>query len=56
MTLAHNYLSGDSAPSQADRLLTDRLKSALALIDVRVLDHIVVGTENCTSLTECGWM
>lgn len=54
--LVHNHPSGDSTPSQADKLLTERLKNALALIDVRVLDHIVVGTDSCTSLTECGWM
>ena len=54
--LVHNHPSGDSAPSQADKLLTERLKNALALIDVRVLDHIVVGTDSCTSLSECGYM
>ena len=41
--LAHNHPSGDPEPSQADILLTRRLKEALALVDVRVLDHIIVG-------------
>lgn len=54
--LVHNHPSGDPVPSQADRLLTERLKEALALIDVRVLDHIIVGTEGCISLMEYGWM
>ena len=44
--LAHNHPSGNAAPSAADRTLTQDLKAALALIDVRVLDHFVVGA-NC---------
>lgn len=42
---AHNHPSGDANPSHADIVLTDRLKKALSLIDVRVLDHFVVGHE-----------
>lgn len=56
LILVHNHPSGNPEPSQADRLLTERLKEALALVDVRVLDHIVVGTDGCVSLTEHGWM
>ena len=41
--LAHNHPSGNPEPSGSDRALTNRLKEALALIDVRVLDHIIVG-------------
>lgn len=41
--LAHNHPSGNPEPSNADRVLTERLKESLALIDVRVLDHIIVG-------------
>lgn len=41
--LAHNHPSGDPEPSSADTLLTRRLKEALALVNVRVLDHIIVG-------------
>jgi len=40
--LAHNHPSGVAEPSQSDRLLTDALKQALSLVDVRVLDHFVV--------------
>tara|TARA_B100000508_G_scaffold78143_1_gene60732 strand:- start:1307 stop:1807 length:501 start_codon:yes stop_codon:yes gene_type:complete len=50
---AHNHPSGNSEPSAADKTITERLKQSLALIDVRVLDHIVVG-ERCTSLAEQG--
>ncbi len=41
--LAHNHPSGDESPSQADEAITKRLIDALALIDVRVLDHCIVG-------------
>ena len=41
---AHNHPSGEPEPSQADKQITKKLTDALALIDVRVLDHIVVGT------------
>lgn len=56
LILAHNHPSGDPSPSASDIQLTKVLKQALALIDVRVLDHIVVGTEGCTSLAEKGLM
>ncbi|CAM3165126.1 RadC family protein [Vibrio diazotrophicus] len=52
---AHNHPSGDSTQSQADRRITERLKDALALVDVRVLDHIVTG-DTCTSFAERGWL
>ena len=42
---AHNHPSGVAEPSQADEQITKRLKDALALVDVRVLDHLVVGEE-----------
>jgi len=48
---AHNHPSGDPTPSQADKLITKKLESALALIDVTVLDHIIVG-ETCVSFAE----
>jgi len=54
--LAHNHPSGNPEPSQADRLLTDKLVSALALINVRVLDHLVVGATGCDSFAERGWI
>ena len=53
---AHNHPSGISEPSQADRMITTRLREALGLIEVRVLDHIVVGDGVPTSLAERGWL
>ncbi|EGQ8000415.1 MULTISPECIES: RadC family protein [Vibrio] len=53
--LAHNHPSGVSEPSDSDKRITQRLKDALALIDIRVLDHIVVG-ESCTSFAAKGWL
>lgn len=51
---AHNHPSGNPEPSQADELITSRLKDALALIDVRTLDHIIVGGDKTTSFAERG--
>lgn len=53
--LAHNHPSGIPEPSRADKLITNKLVDALALIDVRVLDHVVVG-EHCVSFAERGWL
>ncbi len=50
----HNHPSGQSLPSNADRQITDRLKAALELVDIRVLDHIVVGRTQVTSFSEAG--
>ncbi|MES9899776.1 MAG: DNA repair protein RadC [Sedimenticola sp.] len=52
--LAHNHPSGVAEPSLADEKITRRLQEALALVDVRVLDHIIVGTGEMTSLAERG--
>ncbi len=52
--LAHNHPSGVAEPSQADQLLTDALKQALSLVDVRVLDHFVVAGGNTLSFAEHG--
>jgi DNA repair protein RadC len=52
--LAHNHPSGVAEPSQADELITSRLRDALALVDIRVLDHIVVGDGACVSFAERG--
>lgn len=52
--LAHNHPSGVAEPSQSDRLLTDALKQALALVDVRVLDHFVVAIGQTLSFAEQG--
>ncbi|WP_020503545.1 RadC family protein [Lamprocystis purpurea] len=51
---AHNHPSGVIEPSQADLRITQRLKDALALIDVRVLDHLIVGEGEANSLAERG--
>jgi DNA repair protein RadC len=51
---AHNHPSGVLEPSQADELITRRLKEALALVDVRVLDHFIVGEGQCFSFCEAG--
>ena len=51
---AHNHPSGVSEPSQADKRITERLCDALALVDVRVLDHFVVGDGEVTSFAERG--
>lgn len=54
LILAHNHPSGLAEPSQADELITRRLKEALALVDIRVLDHLVVGDGVCESFAERG--
>lgn len=51
---AHNHPSGVAEPSQSDLRITQRLKDALALIDVRVLDHLIIGEGEGTSLAERG--
>lgn len=51
---AHNHPSGVAEPSQADLRITQRLKDALALVEVRVLDHLIVGEGQGTSLAERG--
>lgn len=53
--LAHNHPSGLPEPSAADRYITDKLKDALALIEVKVLDHFVVGN-TLVSFAERGWI
>ena len=52
--LAHNHPSGVAEPSRADEFLTQSLKSALALVDVRVIDHLVVGQGHVVSFAERG--
>jgi len=53
---AHNHPSGQATPSDTDVRLTRKLVDALALMDVRVLDHVVVGQGEFTSLAEQGLM
>ena len=54
MTFAHNHPSGVAEPSRADEALTQALKQALALVDVRVLDHFVVAADSALSFAERG--
>lgn len=54
MIFSHNHPSGVAEPSRADELLTTALKLALALVDIRVLDHIIVAGEKTTSFAERG--
>jgi DNA repair protein RadC len=54
VVLAHNHPSGTVQPSRADEALTQTLKAALALVDVRVLDHIIVGHGQALSMAEKG--
>ncbi|MCK6263775.1 DNA repair protein RadC [Vibrio sp. ZSDE26] len=52
----HNHPSGVAEPSQSDRKITRRLTDALALIDVRVLDHFVISHDSVVSFAERGWI
>jgi DNA repair protein RadC len=54
--VAHNHPSGEPEPSAADQTLTQALKSALSLVDVRVLDHIIVAGSKTLSFAERGLM
>lgn len=54
--LAHNHPSGVAEPSQCDRRITGRITDALALVDIRVLDHFVVGDGEVVSFAERGWI
>ena len=56
LIFAHNHPSGVAEPSDADRRLTRRLADALALVDIRVLDHFVVGDGEVVSFAERGWL
>jgi DNA repair protein RadC len=53
--LSHNHPSGDCEPSEADRAITVRVSKALSLVDVRLLDHLVIGGDQLVSLAERGW-
>jgi len=56
LILAHNHPSGIAEPSQADRRITERLREVMALVDIQVLDHIVVGDQKSVSFAERGWL
>ena len=54
--MAHNHPSGMAEPSLADQAITRRVKEALALLDIRVLDHFVIGDDKPTSMAERGML
>ncbi|EGP1635474.1 DNA repair protein RadC [Salmonella enterica] len=54
--VAHCHPSGHAEPSEADRRITERLRQALNLVDIRLLDHLVVGGMEIVSLAERGWL
>jgi len=54
--LAHNHPSGIAEPSQSDQLITRRIRDALELVDIRLLDHFVIGDNTCTSLASRGML
>ena len=56
VVLAHNHPSGAVQPSHADHLLTQTLRDALALVDIRVLDHVIVGPGQALSMAQQGWL
>ena len=54
--LAHNHPSGIAEPSEPDKAITKRLQQALQLVDIRTLDHLVVGDTEAVSFAERGWI
>jgi DNA repair protein RadC len=56
VVVAHNHPSGVAEPSMADRAITKRLQDALSLVEVRTLDHIVLGHGESVSFAERGWL
>ncbi|EBX1352545.1 hypothetical protein DQ806_05415 [Salmonella enterica subsp. enterica serovar Okatie] len=54
--LAHNHPSGATEASRADRLITTQIAKALDLVEVRVLDHFIIGDGNTLSFAEMGWL
>ena len=53
---AHNHPSGVAEPSRSDRAITAKLRDALALVEVRLLDHFVIGDGEVVSFAERGWL
>lgn len=54
--LAHNHPSGNPEPSKADRLITERVVTCCSIMDIRVLDHLVIGRGQYVSFAERGWI
>ncbi|EIJ71796.1 RadC family protein [Pasteurella bettyae] len=56
LILAHNHPSGRSEPSQSDKNITEKIQQAANLVDIRLLDHFVIGKGNYFSFAEQGWI
>ena len=56
LIVAHNHPSGNLSPSEADRRLTKKLYDSAALMDIRLLDHLIIGGQRCLSMMEEGLM
>jgi DNA repair protein RadC len=56
LIVGHNHPSGNGEPSAADRAITARLKQSLGLVDIRLLDHFVIGDGSPVSLAALGWV
>ncbi|HBZ8886874.1 TPA: hypothetical protein MNN17_004409, partial [Citrobacter freundii] len=56
LILAHNHPSGITDASKADRTITSRIVNVLALVDIRVLDHFIIGDGDVLSFAERGWL
>jgi DNA repair protein RadC len=56
LIVAHNHPSGIAEPSSADRQITTKLRDALGLVDIRLLDHFIVGDGEMSSFAERGWL
>jgi len=54
--LAHNHPSGTIEASHSDRLLTEAIKRALQTLDIRLLDHMIIGASDCLSFAQRGWI
>jgi DNA repair protein RadC len=54
--LTHQHPSGVAEPSEADRSITQKLARALALVEIRLLDHVVLGADQAVSRAERGWL
>lgn len=54
--LAHNHPSGHAEPSKADRMITERIITSCQFMNIRVLDHLVIGRGECVSFAERGWI
>lgn len=54
--LSHNHPSGNPTPSHADKITTQHLKQALALVEIQILDHIIIGEQENFSFAEKGWI